>query len=211
MVFRKLHRKEVHKSAASPLFTPYCYFTPLLVLPLVKSPYKVHGWGKWKFFAKQVCIRCPAQTGTIVCCMCCIWDNISCCTLEMSMSWCDGVIIPSLSISLWAQRQRLMVKHTKPQPAVFKGWSRAGSFFFLSSTISGKLADAFVQRDLIFPPNASLFGVQCLLKETRTTWQFIDKPVHQLGCNHYDPVLCVAKAWYSLCLCAAELHCHSEL
>lgn len=74
--------------------------------PLVKSPSKVHGWGKWKIFSRQVCIHSPAQTGTIVCCMCCIWDNISCCTLAIIMSWCDGVIIPSLSISLWMQKQR---------------------------------------------------------------------------------------------------------
>lgn len=44
------------------------------------------------------------QTGTIVSCMCCIWDSTSCCTLAIIMSWCDGVIIPSLSISLWVHK-----------------------------------------------------------------------------------------------------------
>lgn len=47
------------------------------------------------------------QTGTIVCCMCSIWDNISCCRLVRSMSWCEGVIIPSLSISWCVSVRRL--------------------------------------------------------------------------------------------------------
>lgn len=71
-----------------------------------ESPSKVHRWGKWKLFSEQVSILFPTQTGTIVRCMCCICDNISCCKLAVIMSWCDGVMIPSLSISLRVQKAK---------------------------------------------------------------------------------------------------------
>lgn len=59
------------------------------------------------------------QTGTIVCCRCCIWDNTSCCTLAIMMSWCDGVMIPSLSISLWG--------HKKNNKKTTRMWSKTKS------------------------------------------------------------------------------------
>lgn len=100
-----------------------------------KVPLKVHEWGKWNSSQNRFCIRLAVQTGTIVCCMCCIWDNISCCTLAISMSWCDGVIIPSLSISLLVQRQRHMFRHAKLQCALLERWGGA-AFLLLLSPIS---------------------------------------------------------------------------
>lgn len=98
--FRKFHRMEVGKSAA---------FLPLAPrsVPLVVVPLKCADEVNENSSRERASIRFfPAQTGTIVCCMCCICDNISCCKLAVIMSWCDGVRIPSLSISLWARKEK---------------------------------------------------------------------------------------------------------
>lgn len=133
----------------SPLFV--CYSIQLVK----KNPSKVHGWGKWKFFTEQVCVRIsgPAQTGTIVRCTCCIWDSISCCTLAIIMSWCEGVMIPSLSISLWVQKQRCVQTHKAPTQTVFK------RLFFFQSHQNWLLPSSKKNLSLFHQHTAVSFGV----------------------------------------------------
>lgn len=123
-----------------------------------QGPSKVHGWGKWKQFF-WVCIRPPAQTGTIVCCMCCIWDNISCCALAISMSWCDGVIIPSLSISLWAQTQTCMFTHGGKTTRI-QSMNLDEDHSLHQHQFQGKYWQTFSSKETLIPKTNSYLGAQ---------------------------------------------------
>lgn len=81
-------------------------------VPPVKVPLKCTDEVNENSCRGHASVPVPTHTGTIVCCMCCICDNISCCKLAVIMSWCDAVRIPSLSISLWVQKKER--KELKP-------------------------------------------------------------------------------------------------
>lgn len=97
---RKFHRMRVGKSAAS-LWRRS--------VPPVKVPLKCTDEVNENSCREPASVPFPTHTGTIVCCMCCICDNISCRKLAVIMSWCDAVRIPSLSISLGAQKKERKV------------------------------------------------------------------------------------------------------
>lgn len=99
VVFRNLHRTEVHKKSAACL-SPTSSVTSLhwIRVPLKCMDEVNESCSPQKRKTKRV--RCSGQTGTMVFCRCCIWDSTSCCTLAMMMSWWDGVMMPSRSSSL---------------------------------------------------------------------------------------------------------------
>lgn len=100
-------RDDVEKKSAVSflwIFFPFVCFSFIS-----KIEFKVHGWGKWNQNKKvQSVFRVSipwVQTGTILSCICCMWDNIPCALLRI-LSWCAAKEIPILAMSLFERNTR---------------------------------------------------------------------------------------------------------
>lgn len=138
------------------------------------------------------------QTGTIVCCRCCIWDNTSCCTLAIMMSWCEGVMIPSLSISLWGHKKNNNKKQgcgqkTKATTTTPKKGKKQALFF--SVYRKWQTHSSWGTQQLI---------ANCFFKETAEApcEQLMTKPSSQF-CNGRCQWGQILNNWH---LCATEVH-----
>lgn len=63
-------------------------------------------------YVSSLCILIPwFQTGTILSCICCIWDSIPCVLLRI-LSWCAAEEIPILVMSLFQRNTKIEVMRT---------------------------------------------------------------------------------------------------